>query len=77
MRVHPSAELFPADLMCFGNSGLSFLRPGLGRWRSVPRGPSENKKLDILELLTEKLKSNGYSDMAQPASMEFDPFHCH
>lgn len=36
-----------------------------------------NKKLDILEVSTEKLKSNGSSDMAHPASMEFDPFHWH
>lgn len=40
-------------------------------------GPLWHKKLRILELLTEKLKSNGSSDMAQPAGVEFDPFHCH
>lgn len=41
-------------------------------------GPSEKKeRLDILEPSAEKLKSNGSSDMAHPASMEFDPFRCH
>lgn len=37
----------------------------------------QNKRLHILELSTEKLKSNGSPDVAHPASLEFDPFHCH
>lgn len=33
--------------------------------------------MDILKIETEKPKSNGSSDMAHPASLEFGPFHCH